>query len=73
MSMTQKDIVARCNEFDKILRQLEDEVYVLKERIDITRVKVSEVKTFEDVEAFDNWYANNFLDTGLNYIAIYGM
>ena len=73
MSMTQKDIVARCNEFDKILRQLEDEVYVLKERIDITRVKVSEVKTFEDAEAFDNWYANNFLDTGLNYIAIYGM
>ena len=73
MSMTQKDIVARCNEFDKILRQLEDEVYVLKERIDITRGKVSEVKTFEDAEAFDNWYANNFLDTGLNYIAIYGM
>ena len=63
MSMTQKDIVARCNEFDKILRQLEDEVYVLKERIDITRGKVSEVKTFEDAEAFDNWYANNFLDT----------
>ena len=73
MSMTQKDIVARCNEFDKILRQLEDEVYILKERIDITRGKVSEVKTFEDAEAFDNWYANNFLDTGLNYIAIYGM
>lgn len=73
MSMTQKDIVARCNEFDKILRQLEDEVYVLKERIDITRGKVSEVKTFEDAEAFNNWYANNFLDTGLNYIAIYGM
>ena len=70
MSMTQKDIVARCNEFDKILRQLEDEVYVLKERIDITRGKVSEVKTFEDAEAFDNWYANNFLDTGLNYITI---
>ena len=73
MSMTQKDTVARCNEFDKILRQLEDEVYVLKERIDITRGKVSEVKTFEDAEAFDNWYANNFLDTGLNYIRIYGM
>ena len=70
MSMTQKDIVARCNEFDKILRQLEDEVYVLKERIDITRGKVSEVKTFEDAEAFDNWYANNFLDTGLNYITL---
>lgn len=73
MSMTHKDIVARRNEFDKILRQLEDEVYVLKERIDITRGKVSEVKTFEDAEAFDNWYANNFLDTGLNYIRIYGM
>ena len=73
MSMTQKDIVARCNEFDKILRQLEDEVYVLKERIDITRGKVSEVKTFEDAEAFDNWYANNFLDTGLNYITIDSM
>lgn len=73
MSMTQKDIVARRNEFDKILRQLEDEVYVLKERIDITRGKVSEVKTFEDAEAFDNWYANNFLDTGLNYITIDGM
>ena len=70
MSMTHKDIVARRNEFDKILRQLEDEVYVLKERIDITRGKVSEVKTFEDAEAFDNWYANNFLDTGLNYITI---
>ena len=73
MSMTQKDIVARCNEFDKILRQLEDEVYVVKERIDITMGKVSEVKTFEDAEAFDNWYANNFLDTGLNYITIDGM
>lgn len=73
MSMTQKDIVARCNEFDKILRKLEDEVYVLKERIDITRGKVSEVKTFEDAEAFDNWYANNFLDTGLNYITIDGV
>lgn len=73
MSMTQKDIVARCNEFDKILRQLEDEVYVLKERIDITRGKVSEVKTFEDAEAFDSWYVNNFLDTGLNYITIDGM
>lgn len=73
MSITHKEILARCNEFDKILRQLEDEVYVLKERIDITRGKVSEVKTFEDVEAFDNWYANNFLDTGLNYITIEGM
>ena len=71
--MTQKEILARRNEFDKRLRQLEDEVFVLKERIDIAREKVSEVKTFEDAEAFDNWYANNFLDTGLNYIAIYGM
>ena len=70
MSMTHKDIVARRNEFDKILRQPEDEVYVLKERIDITRGKVSEVKTFEDAKAFDNWYANNFLDTGLNYIRL---
>ena len=73
MSMTQKDIVARCNEFDKILRQLEDEVYVLKERIDIAREKASKVKTFKDAEDFDNWYANNFLDTGLNYITIDGM
>ena len=40
---------------------------------DIAREKVSEVKTFEDAEAFDNWYANNFLDTGLNYITIDGM
>ena len=71
--MTQKEILAGRNEFDKRLRQLEDEVFVLKERIDIAREKVSEVKTFEDAKAFDNWYANNFLDTGLNYIAIYGM
>ena len=71
--MTQKEILARRNEFDKRLRQLEDEVYVLKERIDITREKASKVKTFEDAEAFDNWYANNFLDTGLNYITIDGM
>ena len=71
--MTQKEILARCNEFDKRLRRLEDEVYVLKERIDITKGKVSEVKTFEDAEAFDNWYANNFLDTGLNYIRIEGI
>lgn len=46
MSMTQKDIVARCNEFDKILRQLEDEVYVLKERIDITRGESKRSKDF---------------------------
>lgn len=71
--MTQKEILARCNEFDKRLRRLEDEVSVLKERIDIAREKASKVKTFEDVEAFDNWYANNFLDTGLNYITIEGM
>ena len=73
MAMSEEELFARRDEFDKRLRQLEDEVYVLKERIDITRVKVSEVKTFEDAEAFDNWYANNFLDTGLNYITIDGM
>lgn len=73
MAMSEEEVVAKCNEFDKRLRRLEDEVYVLKERIDITREKASKVKTFEDVEAFDNWYANNFLDTGLNYITIEGM
>ena len=73
MAMSEEELFAKRDEFDKRLRQLEDEVYVLKERIDITRVKVSEVKTFEDAEAFDNWYANNFLDTGLNYITIDGM
>ena len=73
MAMSEEELSAKRDEFDKRLRQLEDEVYVLKERIDITKGKVSEVKTFEDAEAFDNWYANNVLDTGLNYIAIYGM
>ena len=73
MAMSEEELFAKRDEFDKRLRQLEDEVSVLKERIDITKGKVSEVKTFEDAEAFDNWYANNFLDTGLNYIAIYGM
>ena len=73
MAMSEEELFAKRDEFDKRLRQLEDEVYVLKERIDITRGKVSEVKTFEDAEAFDNWYANNFLDTGLNYITIDGM
>ena len=71
--MSEEELFAKRDEFDKRLRQLEDEVYVLKERIDITRGKVSGVKTFEDAEAFDNWYANNFLDTGLNYIRIEGM
>ena len=73
MAMSEEELFAKRDEFDKRLRQLEDEVYVLKERIDITRRKVSEVKTFEDAKAFDNWYANNFLDTGLNYIRIEGM
>ena len=73
MAMSEEELSAKRDEFDKRLIQLEDEVYVLKERIDITRGKVSEVKTFEDAEAFDNWYANNFLDTGLNYITIDGM
>lgn len=73
MAMSEEELFAKRDEFDKRLRQLEDEVYVLKERIDITRGKVRKVKTFEDAEAFDNWYANNFLDTGLNYITIDGM
>lgn len=73
MAMSEEELFAKRDEFDKRLRQLEDEVYLLEERINIMRGKVSEVKTFEDAEAFDNWYANNFLDTGLNYIAIYGM
>ena len=73
MAMSEEELFAKRDEFDKRLRQLEDEVYVLKERIDIMRGKVSEVKTFEDAEAFDNWYANNFLDTGLNYIRIEGI
>lgn len=73
MSTTSKEILARCNEFDKRLRQLEDEVSLLEERINTMRGKVRKVKTFEDAEAFDNWYANNFLDTGLNYITIEGM
>lgn len=73
MAMSEEELFAKRDEFDKRLRQLEDEVSLLEERINIMRGKVSEVKTFEDAEAFDNWYANNFLDTGLNYIAIYGM
>lgn len=73
MSITSKEILARRDEFDKMLRQLEDEVSVLEERINTTRGKVSKVKTFEDAEAFDNWYANNLLDTGLKYITIEDM
>lgn len=73
MSTTSKEILARRDEFDKRLRQLEDEVSLLEERIDITREKVSKVETFEDAEAFDNWYANNLLDTELNYITLEGM
>lgn len=73
MAMSEEELFAKRDEFDKRLRQLEDEVSLLEERINVMRGKVSEVKTFEDAEAFDNWYANNFLDTGLNYIAIYGM
>lgn len=73
MAMSEEEILAKCNEFDKRLRRLEDEVSLLEERINTTREKVRKVKTFEDVEAFDNWYANNFLDTGLNYITIDGM
>lgn len=73
MAMSEEELFAKRDEFDKRPRQLEDEVSLLEERINIMRGKVSEVKTFEDAEAFDNWYANNFLDTGLNYIAIYGM
>lgn len=73
MAMSEEELFAKRDEFDKRLRQLEDEVSLLEERINIMRGKVSEVKTFEDAEAFDNWYANNFLDTGLNYIRVYGM
>ena len=73
MAMSEEELFAKRDEFDKRLRQLEDEVSLLEERINIMRGKVSEVKTFEDAEAFDNWYANNFLDTGLNYITIDGM
>ena len=73
MAMSEEEILAKCNEFDKRLRRLEDEVSLLEERINTTREKVRKVKTFEDVEAFDNWYANNLLDTGLNYITIEDM
>ena len=73
MAMSEEEILAKCNEFDKRLRRLEDEVSLLEERINITRGKVNKVKTFEDAEAFDNWYENNFLDIGLNYITIDGM
>lgn len=73
MAMSEEELFAKRDEFDKRLRQLEDEVSLLEERINTTREKVRKVKTFEDVEAFDNWYANNFLDTGLNYITIEDM
>ena len=73
MSTTSKEILAKRDEFDKRLRQLEDEVSLLEERINTTREKARKVKTFEDAEAFDNWYANNLLDTGLNYITLEGM
>ena len=73
MAMSEEELFAKRDKFDKRLRQLEDEVSLLEERINTTREKVRKVKTFEDVEAFDNWYANNFLDTGLNYITIEDM
>lgn len=73
MDMTQEEIIARRDEFDNMLRQLEDEVFILKERIDITREKASRVNTFEDAENFDNWYEKNFLDSGLQYIKVEGM
>lgn len=73
MAMSEEELFAKRDEFDKRLRQLEDEVSLLEERINTTREKVRKVKTFEDVEAFDNWYANNFLDTGLKYITIEDM
>lgn len=72
MAMSEEELFFRRDELDKRLRQLEDEVSVLKERIDITREKVSRVNSFEDAEAFDNWYENNFLDSGLQYIRIEG-
>lgn len=73
MAMSEEELFAKRDEFDKRLRQLEDEVSLLEERINTAREKVRKVKTLEDVEAFDNWYANNLLDTELNYITIEGV
>lgn len=63
-------IIARRDEFDKELRQLEDELSVLQERINVTREKVKNIKTIEDAEEFDNWYEKNFLDDGLQYTIV---
>lgn len=41
MSMSEEELFARRNEFDKRLRRLEDEVSLLEERINIIRGKVS--------------------------------
>lgn len=73
MNTTLEEIREKRDEFDKRLRELEDEVLLLEERINTTREKASNVKTLEDARAFDDWYANNFLDTGLNYITLEGM
>lgn len=70
MSTTLEKILARRDEFNKELRRLEDEVSTLQERISLAREKVSEIKTFEDAKAFDNWYENNFLDDGFQYIIV---
>ena len=73
MDMTQEEIIAERDEFDKMLRQLEDEVAILKERIDIAREKINKVNTFEDAKAFDNWYEKNHIGDGLQFIEVEGM
>lgn len=70
--MTTEEIIEKAKDFDNNLRKLEDEIATLQERIHNIHEKVANVKSIEDAQNFDDWYADNLLDNDLEFIRVDG-
>ena len=70
--MTTEEIIERAKEFDFNLRKLEDEIATLQNKTSNLRKKVANVKSIEDAQKFDDWYADNLLDNDLEFIRVDG-
>lgn len=70
--MTTEEIIERAKEFDSNLRKLEDEIATLQNKTSNLRKKVENVKSIEDAQKFDDWYADNLLDNDLEFIRVNG-
>lgn len=68
--MPDEAIQSKVKDFINSLTEIEIELTTMKHRIEDVKYKVASVKTREDAEAFDEWYANHLLDDGLNCVEL---